>query len=89
MIDEELCRKYFKYKHEMEEVKKKLEKYKSILKRKLKEQQLTKYDTDHYSLHLYNAKKETINKKKTPETIWNQYKQITDYQILSVKEKKK
>ena len=80
--------KYLEYKLKFNDIEKKIEKYKKMLKQYLQKQKIDKYDNAKATVTLQKATKTIITKKSTPQDIWEKYATQTKYEILNVRKKK-
>ena len=84
--------KYLHYKSELEQIEKKIEKYKGNIKSVMNKKDQVKYDSIYGSVSISKANRSFLNKKDLPtddaKKLWDKYAKTTSYEVVSVKKKK-
>jgi hypothetical protein len=77
-----------KYKNQISELEKKMEKYKSKVIQYMTENDLETINTDNFVIKSTKCSRESLSKKDLPKDIWNQYCKNSSYYIYKIVEKK-
>jgi hypothetical protein len=83
----ELLEEYADLKKQLLTIRKREKKIKDKIHRLMDKNQCHKIDSDRFVCHRRFQKRETIQKSDLPTTIWQQYKKVTEFSVLSIKEK--
>lgn len=85
---ERILEKWDKYKKELSEIEKKVQKYKEQVEAYMNVESTNSLDTKNYYLTRINCSKSTVSKKDVPEDIWNKYSKRSKYWMYTLKKKK-
>lgn len=84
---EKIVEKYYSYRKEVNELEKKVQKYKEKLEGYMNGQEINNFDTDKYSVSRVNSSMTTVSKKDLPEDIWTRYCKRCKFYKYYIKEK--
>jgi DNA-directed RNA polymerase subunit N (RpoN/RPB10) len=85
---DKIAEKWNKYKKEITELEKKVQKYRDQIEREMNEQHINLLETDNYTISRIGCSKTTVSKKDMPEDIWDKYCKKSRYFMYNVKLKK-
>lgn len=85
---EQILEKFYNYKQEIKKMEKECEKYKKIIKKRMKDENINTISRGIYTVKKRNMTSSRINKKDVPQDIWNKYSVITKYDALYINLKK-
>ena len=85
---EKTLEKWHKYKAELSELEKKVQRYKDKVEKHMNNEQTNNLSTNNFSVSRVNCSKTTVSKKEVPEEIWNKYCKRSKYRMYTLKQKK-
>jgi len=85
---DKILEKWDKYKKELSEIEKKVQKYKELVEKYMNEETVNSLETKNYTVSRINCSKSTVSKKDVPEEIWNKYERRSKYWMYTLKHKK-
>ena len=83
---EKIAEKWFKYKQELSEIEKKVQKYKELLEGEMNNQGVNYLSTKKFEISRISCSKNTISKKDVPKEVWDSYSKKSKYFMYSLKE---
>jgi hypothetical protein len=85
---DKIAEKYYKYKLELAEIEKKVQKYRGKIERILNDSGSDDIQTKIFSISRVGCSKRTVSQKDLPKEIWDKYSKSSKYYMYYVKEKK-
>lgn len=85
---DKMLEKWATTRNSMNELEKKIDNYKKIMKQYLKRNDIKKYENGTYKVSLSNHERTSIQKKDIPKDIWNMYAKSKDVEYLTLTETK-
>lgn len=83
----EYIERLFKIRQELSELTEQEKKYKVKIMSYLDKNELTAYDTGEYLAKYDQRQKGSISKDDLPEEIWEKYKRVSRFKVLTIKDK--
>jgi hypothetical protein len=83
---EKITEKWFRYKQELSEIEKKVQKYKELLEEEMNKQGVNYLTTKRFEISRISCSKNTISKKDVPKEVWDAYSKRSKYFMYSLKE---
>ncbi len=85
---EKTVEKWYKYKGELAELEKKVQRYKDKVEKYMNSDETNNLNLNNFIISRSSCIKTTVSKKEVPEEIWNKYCKKSKYWMYSVKTKK-
>ena len=85
---EKILEKWHKYKGELAELEKKVQRYKDKVEKYMNTEQTNNLTSTNFLVSRVSFSKTTVSKKDVPDEIWNKYCKRSKYWMYTLKQKK-
>jgi hypothetical protein len=85
---EKILEKWHKYKGELAELEKKVQRYKDKVEKYMNSEQTNNLSSTNFLVSRVSCSKTTVSKKDVPDEVWNKYCKRSKYWMYTLKQKK-